>query len=147
MKNSMLIRRPISDGSSEYTVRIPIMTEWTQDETLATESYVTSAVSQKTVLYQHSFIPVASQQTFNISLYWVDNNEDTISDVTQLKNRLLAAVSIWGINQQNRRALISVGDITTSGLQIYVTVSSSTQTKTISSTVLSEQVYQYVNKL
>ena len=53
MINKMLIKQPITDGSSEYTVRIPNMTNWTQNEVLATESYVDDKCEQTTTLYKH----------------------------------------------------------------------------------------------
>ena len=53
MINSILIKRPISDGSSDYTVRIPNMKEWNQNEVLATEKYADNVANTKTVLYLH----------------------------------------------------------------------------------------------
>ena len=137
MKNSMLIRRPITDGSSEYSVRIPNMTEWEQDEVLATESYVNNYVSNAiaqdtshTRLYLHSWTYTGSSTTINYNIYWVSDSSTKVQNLIDLYNALSTAISIWTTRSNNRHSIMYV-KYTLSILNITVASTRNTDTNAI----------------
>lgn len=119
MINSILIKRPISDGSSDYTVRIPNMKEWNQNEVLATEKYADNVANTKTVLYLH----VWEANTADYSIYWIDNELETPSNIVGLRASLAGCVSMWARqNTDNVYNRYNISSMIWRTLRLYIVI-------------------------